>query len=607
MTGRFLAVLSLTLSLTPLSAFAGVSASFRKAKNNFDRKQFRTAFHQLETIIAKYPDHSPSHTLLGQLHYQSGRLKAAGRHFLKSKAIPDGDVAYQYGLSLYTLKQFRQAIDGFKKVPANSTYRDLAEFYAGVCLYRIRNYTGAQYFLSLAKNLPEKIEPYRQKYLQSSAQKLQIQRFSRVDRRYTTGAVAPYDPQFMRNQVVLPPILPPGPGSPYTRPHDSEETSQLAPLGFSSQFTPKLEYSRVAIDNDLHGFRSNSVLQERRNAAISLDLRYDTEFVGLTLDTDLEYLNQSSSGIDIEYTFVETDPTAITAREGTSRAPLSENDDPVQNFAAKSGILDIAPNIIIKPNRYLRLGAGYGLWQLYLNMSGQSKLQDQGPMASLDVNFDPVYLALTARLHSQSNMQGSEVSVVNEFTGNLKVELELLTFFAKSNLIQIDKPNAPSIRFFTFGFSRLVQLEAGLSFSNEFLSGSVAVDSKVRTPTQDLSNTLGSHNETGIRVALDWNLGLGFSVNGSLQADEISKYTHPVKQSETAEELAIATAEGSRVISYFGMRLSPIDWFYLNGGVRMTETDYSVDPSSGLTQSFQRTVPSSTIESNWTVGVTTSF
>ena len=154
-------------ALCPFPARAEtVTQGYAKAQRSASSGHAKTAVQILGQVLRRYPDHEPSRLLLAHLLYELGQYSKAAQQYRRLPALVlSPDIAYEYGVSFFAIKDCARAVRGFGNVPVKAKESNLAIFYLGICALNAYECAKAEALLSKAKDLPPHLEPVRKKAL----------------------------------------------------------------------------------------------------------------------------------------------------------------------------------------------------------------------------------------------------------------------------------------------------------------------------------------------------------------------------------------------------------------------------------------------------------
>ena len=121
--GLRLLLLGLALASAPAHA-ESVTAMFSKAQKALKEGKTKSAYKSLIAIIKRYPDHEPSHLLLGHILFRASQIGKAYKHFKRvSPDLVTPDLGYEYGITMFQGKNCSKAIQGFARVPSGMIHK----------------------------------------------------------------------------------------------------------------------------------------------------------------------------------------------------------------------------------------------------------------------------------------------------------------------------------------------------------------------------------------------------------------------------------------------------------------------------------------------------
>lgn len=316
-----LRVLLLGMALAAVPAYAeSVTAMFAKAQKSLKEGKTKVAYKSLLTIVRRYPDHEPSHLLLGHILYRSGQVGRAYKHFKRiSPELVPPDLGYEYGITMFQAKKCTKAIQGFAQVPSTSKFGDLARFYRGICYLRSRQYQKAEYYLSHAKNLPANLVSSRRQAL------AEVREQARRDRQGGFGGANPYlivptppPPPRYDPYANVPPPAPAGAGPPApAAPKKPDKPPPPPPSGLTNVVTPAVTITQKTLNQDFFGMKQSETETDISEIKGSLISKYTGEARGgggqpyASLPIDVGQIKSTGRGDSVSYKAYSDDPSTI--------------------------------------------------------------------------------------------------------------------------------------------------------------------------------------------------------------------------------------------------------------------------------------------------------
>ncbi len=358
---------------TPIALAQSVTVSFNKGRKLFEQGKLRAAYKVLAETAKKYPGHQPSQILLGRILFKSGKINAAAKRFKKVSADSiTPDFAYEYGIVMFSVKQCDKAQAGFSRVPSNSKFAPLSNFYRGICYVRSQDWQPASKALLRARGLPGNLEQTRRQALSQVQKQLRTERSGNVGNNNpyiivpTPPPPVPFQDQIPVDQSPLPPDNRPPPPPP------------PPPTGFQNSYTPALVYTQVSRSEDLHGTGINDSQLKKSELKLGVKSKYLAEPRSFgaqpyfSFGLDLNQITSDAKGSKITYIAYENDPTTIIEQQ------VSATDESKTVLEAK-----IAPEVGYPITDSIDVTGTYTLKETYPDMKADKKVSATGPSGSL--------------------------------------------------------------------------------------------------------------------------------------------------------------------------------------------------------------------------------
>ena len=255
-----------------------VTDTFKAAVKAYRNNNLKKAAKLLQANIRRYPNHQPTLLLLARILYGLGKIKAAAKIFrrIPVAALP-GYMLYDYGVTMFSVRDCQRATSALSKVSSKSKYRFLASFYLGVCYYRNRDLQRAEFFLRKADQLPSNLALTRRRLLQE----LKDQRGF-----HQSGSVAPIagfvyvppPPPVLPYYGALYSGAPPGTIQPPGR-EAKAPVVQKPEAGLNIAFKPAITFDRFGLEKQAGKNSRNSCfgILDRQNVKGTVEMRYDFE------------------------------------------------------------------------------------------------------------------------------------------------------------------------------------------------------------------------------------------------------------------------------------------------------------------------------------------
>lgn len=596
----------------PAPAFAqGVTQRFAKAQKLFDQGQIKPAYKQLVAIAKKYPDHQPTRLLLGRVFFRTGQVSRAAAQFKRvSPDMLSGDAAYEYGMAFYQIKDYRRANAGLSRVPSNSKFYDLANFYRGLSYYQTREYAKAQLYLTRAKKLPKNLVHTKREALTS------LRRLLRNERHGGSQPTNPYvivptppPPAYMYPSAppvdVGPPANATTPAKPATPAPAAAPTS-----GFVNVITPSFTWKQVAANIDYFGTKTDSTESNTSTVKVAFKTQYNAEPRDNggqpygSLAVDLVQDEVSSRNSSVEYKVYTDRPGEII--ESETETPLT---------SSKSTTVAATPEFGFPATEAIDLKAGLK----YSSLSSKgSKTDDTGPYGSFDWAGETVTLKLSG---SQTNSVTTTTEKVTKTTTVMAADIGKRFDTAEIGLLVQQSERA---------FQRAAPLPAGPangttdattmtitadatktweSFSMTF----AATQKTIENPFPQVYIFIGEQQSLKLELSGLKTFDFGGSFSLAAASEQLSNYQEvvPDPKGATGEDgktviQVPAKGSGTRTTLTATLKLTPFDWLF--GSISLKQTTLALSFSDQtLEPAIQRKTPEAILEQTIQAGVSKSF
>jgi hypothetical protein len=389
-----------------------VAQAYRQALDLFEKNQDKQAAALLKKIIERNPGYNAAYYLLGRVFYRENQITKAARNFLQAgTGLVTANGAFEFGVSMFTIGRFNEALIALRKVPKKSPNRNLANFYMGVSSYRLGNNSSAEYYLRRAKKLPDEFVDYRARVLQAIRS-----RSSGTSNPYSYqgGGYSPYAPDASRGSAVRETVK---------KDEKEEEKPKPPPRGFFVDLMPQLTYQFEQSKADKHGTGFDEKGKRGMVGEVDLNFRQQNSsraaILSMGLDTVVLYQLLSSTG-----------RSAMFFNDGATIYSYQESID-------NSSSNDQYYRLGIKPYGNFRLGSGTSL----LARTGVFRDQDMKgdkfsfviPFLTLSLNsdFDDSDLNISTDIRRLSVSDGSSRSNY-DFYGSYDYDFENFTAGTKA-------------------------------------------------------------------------------------------------------------------------------------------------------------------------------
>lgn len=150
----------------PPKSNKGVRALFESAQEFYKAGKYPAATAAFENILRRYPGHQPTILQLAKSYYRQDRIKDAYHTFNRVPSADfDPESSYEYGYAAYQQKNFETCQNTLRNIPDGHSLFDLAQYYQGICLLKLKRYKDAEVSFEKATVLPDKIAKSRGIYL----------------------------------------------------------------------------------------------------------------------------------------------------------------------------------------------------------------------------------------------------------------------------------------------------------------------------------------------------------------------------------------------------------------------------------------------------------
>ncbi len=598
-----------------LPASASVTRNFAKAQSLFEKGQYRAAAQILSKQVEKYPDHKPSYFLLGRIYYASGNTVKAGRLFARAGSqFLTTETAFEYGISMFAVKRYKEAILGLKAVRRSSNEKGIADFYTGVAYFNLRRWYDADQYLRRAEEIPAELRPSRLRFIKETQRRIRSEQQSGFSA-FTPQAVVPLPapPPWQMAQPsygTQPPPLPPGPSGP-TGPSAGAPTKIEKPKtlkinqGFSAQITPKIEYGMSATYSDMH----QSAIEENSTRGLSggvqLAARYDRK--------PSSFLGAAFGGIQTNFRDKETTGRKTkfykTAEDPDNTIVQDETNAPAQDRALT---MDITGNLDLNFSKAMSAILGVSYWLNFPEFDASGSFSEIKPSVELSLDLGKFTVSGSAAVAMGSGTTTTpEPSNTTLLSSTLTLNLPILTVEGKALFSSVDNAGAAMTRSALGGFQDQLTLEGTIRKPISSVTLSAAVQSIFKNPPPD-KIAPGISDQLKFNGSLNFSLDFGISVTGSVDYVMINQVIYDaiptgVKDSEGKDETVPMAAAGDNIIYTGKLRFAPIEWAYFDGSFSFTQASYSPAGKAEHVPFFRQQVPDLQRTTSLLVGVQTTF
>ncbi len=589
-----------------------MTAQFGKATQAYRAGKLKASYKMLIKIVRKYPDHQPSHLLLGRILYRSGQIGKAARHF---KRVPPDmltpDAGYEYGITMFTAKDCKRAIAGFARVPKNAREKDLANFYRGICHVRQREYQQGQVYLARAQRLPPGLQDSRRQALQFSKRQMRAERQGGASAGANPYLIVPTPPPpaYPAYDPYAGQVGPPGPSQPPPKPAKAEPPPP-PPTGFQNSITPSLTVTQTTTTNDFFGFGNSQTDVGKTDLKLAFKTKYlaaprasgRQAYFSLGLEAAQSQSNSKSN--TTKYIAYENNPADII-EQTTETAPTTSN----------------ALNLAVNPEGSFPIGGsmdvtgGFTYKESQPDDAALDKSGSQGPYGSVGIGIgDTIDLKLTfaqtdyltgSKTTSSDQKIGAEFSKDWE-TVSADVSVKQTTSESKQPL-----PPPPVLSTF-YGTSLAVDASLTKAWDSFSLTGAANM-TQYTPPSGYIKVDEASSNKFALTA--DKTFEFGGTASFSASMTQLSAYTRffddPAFEADPDDPDAVAPkiaakADGTAQTFLASFKLTPLDWFFTSASYKQTQREFSIQPPT-LQQKFQETVADLITELVLQAGVSKTF
>lgn len=603
---------------------------FSKAQKALKEGKTKVAYKGLLAIVRRYPDHEPSHLLLGHILARAGESGKAYKHFKRvSPDLVTPDLGYEYGLIMFQAKNCAKAIQGFGKVPTSAKVADVASFYKGICYYRSRQYQKAQYFLSRAKNLPSSLAAARRQALAEARQGAQRERQGgpyQVNPYLIVPTPPPMPMAYDPYAAMPPPGTPPQPGqeAPPATPAPPKKPEKPAPppSGSSTAVTPSLTITQKSTNQDFFGFAQTQTDSNKTELKASFVLKYTGEqrpsggqpYVSLPIDVG--QTRDSSKGAKVAYKAYSDDPTTVIEEQtqipGSSTTTNAVKLQPTGDYPI-SGSSDVSVSYLADIKTINTSSSTH-----------EAKKSEMGPIANATIGNDSLNLKLTLAhtvVEDDKYVDEAELKGVEQITktDKDKIVADLNKNFetVSAGITVTDQESKTTVSGSQAGVSPPPSV---LSIAGDFTKNweSVSLTGTV-TQTTKTDQKYEGYTPSGETSSLTLELSAvkTFSFGGNftlaVTQNQLSEYRKVVKlpkpegagADDPAPTVAVK-ANGTEQSVFVSFKITPLDWLFGLASYKTTTRSFDSIPPEAQVQ-FQNSEPETIAELAFQVGVTKTF
>lgn len=600
-----------------LCAAAGpetVTQSFAQAQQAIRLGKTREAIKILSWTLSRYPAHQPSRLLLGHLFFSRGQWSKAGKQF--RRVDPDllgGDLAYEYGVTMFATKDCRRAVRGLSHVPMGPL-TDLAAFYSGICFMRLGDFTRAETYLGKAEQLPEHLAGPRRQALDH------IRQLSAAERRGQPIGPTPY---IMVPPPVPEPLLPPGTSPPANKPPPAPPP----PVGLTYSATPSMTVTRTSTGINYFGYKrdDNQSLETNIKAAAQAKYTFSAlasggqPYVSLALSGAEKFVDSTSSSV--AFNAYSNDPQSL------------RGDETVTPTASKTAEVSANPELSVPLFGFGDLAGGVKYTETIPDLTRYKRSTASGPYANVSLGktftlkgkgSQMTTVDLLAMTTKVDTTFGGEIARAGDVVSlQATYEATQTTFTQKAPPPAATTPSPsgstnapPALQTVTLAnFEGQTQVIAAQVKKNWALFTLSAGAKETLYALADPATyvKLGEDSSLRLEVSGVRTLEFGGNITVTLATTQFDAYKASVDSvaSQTGDTggtsaagggKTLVKAAGTRQEGLISFKVAPVEWIY--GVVSYKATQQSFSGIDGkLEQNFEKTTAESTSEFKFEVGI----
>lgn len=608
----YLTIALLVWLLPPFSSVQAQNAKrsarheFNLARQYFERGRLQESVKVLKRLLKKYPNNKAAYHLLGRIYYRGGRVKAAAKFFNKT----DGEFlftggGFEYGIAMFSVGRCAKAMDGFKRVPSNSTYKDLALFYSGVCHFRARRWYPAESELLRARRLPTNLVATRQRFLQEIQRKKQEERLGQFAQATPYQPVPiPYAGQPNFSAPANVPGLPAGPGAPTAeelKDPELDEDKKVAKsepeppqirTGLSWNVTPLIEYKNISETYQRHQASTKTIATTGPRAEGNFQTRYD--FSPDTHGRQIAAMGNLKFNYQ-QFEVSEKDVAVEINTDGNKTETATGGDSSDRNIS-----FEFKPALSVPFGESLTLEGGGIYKETWPDVESNKKSVNMGPFGNINLTVFTLNLSVAGDL-MQKEMLNDDNEVI--FAQDTNVSLGIngpipffdLSFNLGASFAQTDNPtDFGSLD----GFETSQSYTGGLTKSWETFSIGLTVTQTINTPPTD-TVVSGTADELKAVAEVSKTLKIGATIKLSGEFAQINQYNKaglcPADKDGffnpdcEEDEQKTASAIGERTGFGVSLKFAPVDWAYASAAYEYDATTFNVQQKEVIS-AFQAAV-----------------
>lgn len=561
------------------SAFAqSVVAEFQRAQKLYRAGQDRQALKILKKIVKKFPDHQPSHLLLGRLAFANGKISAAMKHFKKiSPELVTPEMGYEYGIVMFQAGNCKKANLGFSRLPSNDRAIGLSYFYRGVCYLRGQQTQRAIMYLKRANSLPPNLQESRRAALAEARRRLKAEQ---------AGRNLHSNPYFV--VPTPPPPMPMAPGA--VEPHLESEAAAMAKkpappappapppppptAGFDNSFTPSLTVAQSSLTQDFYGYKVSNSETRSTEVKLAFNSKYNFEPTDsgkqpyAQLPVDFLQTSASNSGQTTGYVTYADDPGTVIEQE-VQRT----------NSSTRETVVITSPEAGLPLSGAVQIAAGYKYESHFPDGRTDKKFGASTPYGTLTLVIDHVTTEISGNHKESFDATDSIVRIDQTLGAKVTLDLETFDFSLAAQQTTIApgpaakvEPNRPPAQAGT------TQFEASVTRSWESVNINFAAQQWSQTLAPGQLENPDRREMSNLKLALTGALTFDFGASASVMVAQIAKsdfrQTFDTKDSppgatfnlqggETPEKpKKLVSADETDQQAVLTFKVSPFDWFY---------------------------------------------
>ena len=602
-------VFALACCGAPVAFAQSVMADFQRAHKFYRAGQYRQAVRILQKILKKYPDHQPSHLVIGRIAFANGQIAIAAKHFRRiSVEMVTPELAYEFGIVMFQANQCNKAVVGFARVQPNDRALDLSYFYRGICYLRGRETQRAIAYLRRAQKLPPNLQESRRQALAEARRRLKAEQQGR-------------NPDYHRYLVVPTPLLPTGGAEPPpalagtgSKSPPPSPSPPAATSGFEHSVTPSVTASQSSKTEDYFGYKVDNSESTQTETKLSLSGKYNFapnstgKQTYVQVPVNLSQNDESNAGNTTGYITYADDPGTVIEQESNLRSGSSS-----------SFTVSLAPEVGI-PLAAVQIAGGYQYEMSLPNGNMEKKSGSKTPYANVSMSFGSLTAQVTGNVKEAFNSDDAAVRQENTVGGKVSFDFETLDFSLAGQQTMISPgpagKDAPPKQEST------LQFEGTITKSWDSLNVSLVANEWAQTLVPGQIENPDRREMTHRKLSATADLAFDFGASLSLTVAMINKLdfrqTFPEKvgvvdappalQEPSAAEppKKLISADGNDQQMVVAFKLAPFEWLFVQMSYDYQNRAYNLRDQSYL-EDFQNANPEVVTEFKVTVGFSKTF